>query len=269
MSKKKIFIRLKGGLGNQLFIYAFAIYCKKNMECNVLIDDFTGYVKDAYGRKPMLEMIGIKFKKTSVLENIYITLCRKFSLGNIYYFNLEKNPDIIFNNKKFENKNLFIEGYFQNIKYFEKVKQTIFQKINLDQIHIKDNSIKKIDPEIDVCLHHRTTDYNFVIESLFFEKAFKIIEKKIRNPKYYIFSESIESSKKYFSSFNNRDFIFVQNKSDLEDFKLMTFFKNYILTIGTFGIWAALLSDKKNKIILLPKKNVTTNEAFPLESNSI
>ena len=44
MSKKKIFIRLKGGLGNQLFIYAFAIYCKKNMGCNVLIDDFTGYV---------------------------------------------------------------------------------------------------------------------------------------------------------------------------------------------------------------------------------
>ena len=53
------------------------------MGCNVLIDDFTGYVKDAYGRKPMLEMIRCEFKKTSVLENIYITICRKFSLGNI------------------------------------------------------------------------------------------------------------------------------------------------------------------------------------------
>lgn len=265
----KIYIRLKGGLGNQLFIYAFAIYCKKNMGCNLLIDDFTGYVKDSYGRKPWLEMIGIKFKKTSFLENIYITLCRKFSLGNVYYLNLEKNPDVIFEKTKFENKNLFIEGYFQNIKYFDKVKKTIFQQINLDLIDIKDDSIKKIDPAIDVCLHHRTTDYNFVVEGSFFEKAFNVMEKKIKKPKYYIFSESIEFSKKYFSGFNNKEFVFVQNKSDLEDFKMMTFFKNYILTIGTFGIWGALLSDKKNKIILFPKKNVTVHEAFPLESNSI
>ena len=35
---------------------------------------------------------------------------------------------MIFDNKKFDNKNLFIEGYFQNIKYFDKVKQTIFKK---------------------------------------------------------------------------------------------------------------------------------------------
>ena len=83
---------------------------------------------------------------------------------------------------------------------------------------------------------------------MFFEKAFEKIENKINKPKYYVFSESIEVSKKYFSTFNDKEFIFVQNMSDLEDFKLMTFFKNYILTIGTFGIWAALLSNKKIKL---------------------
>tara|TARA_B100000963_G_scaffold8671_1_gene6751 strand:- start:23034 stop:23843 length:810 start_codon:yes stop_codon:yes gene_type:complete len=269
MNKNKIYIRLKGGFGNQLFIYAFAIYCKRYFGCDILIDNYTGYVKDVYGRKPMLEMIGIKFKKTNVLQNFYITLCRKLVFGKITYLNLEKDPDIIFNDKEFENKNLYIEGYFQNVKYFNKIKKTIFQKINLDLIDLKNNYKKKINPLIDVCLHHRTTDYNFVIESLFFEKAFEKIENKINKPKYYVFSESIEVSKKYFSTFNDKEFIFVQNMSDLEDFKLMTFFKNYILTIGTFGIWAALLSNKKNKIILKPKKNATNNGAFPLESISI
>ena len=44
-------------------------------------------------------------KKTSVLENIYITICRMFSLGNIYYLNLEKTY-MIFDNKKFDNKHV-------------------------------------------------------------------------------------------------------------------------------------------------------------------
>lgn len=269
MNKNKIYIRLKGGLGNQLFIYAFAIYCKTHLGCDILIDDFTGYVKDVYGRKPMLEIIGIKFKKTTVLENLYITLCRKFISGNITYLNLEKNPDIIFYEKKLKNKNLYIEGYFQNIKYFNEIKQIIFQKINLDLIDLKNNYLKKINPVNDICVHHRVADYNFITESLFFEKAFETIESKINKPRYYVFSDSIDISKKYFSAFNDKEFVFVQNKSDMEDFKLMTSFKNYILTIGTFGIWAALLSDKKNKIILKPKKNITINEAFPLESTSI
>lgn len=270
MNKNKIYIRLKGGLGNQLFIYAFAIYCKTQLGCDILIDDFTGYFKDVYGSKPMLERIGIKFKKTTVLENFYITLCRKKVFRNLTYLNLERDPDIIFDDKKFKNKNLYIEGYFQNIKYFNKIKQTILQKINIDLIDSNQNDyIKKINPLNDICLHHRIAFYDFNIESLFFEKAFETIESKIDRPKYYVFSDSIEVSKKYFSTFNDKEFIFVQNKSDLEDFKLMTFFKNYILTIGTFGIWAALLSDKKNKIILKPKKNATINEAFPLESTSI
>ena len=270
MKKNKIYIRLKGGLGNQLFIYAFAIYCKTYLERDVLIDDFTGYVKDKYGRNPMLGIIGIKFKMTNVLENFYITLCRKFSLGNTTYLKLERDPDVIFNDKKLKNKNLYIEGYFQNIKYFNKVKQIIFQKINLELVDLKQiNIIKKLNPVNDVCIHHRTTDYNFNIETSFFDKAFKTINSKINKPKYYVFSDSMEVSKNYFSTFNDKEFIFIQNKSDLEDFKLMTFFKNYILTVGTFGIWATLLSHKKNKIILKPKKNVISDEAFPLESISI
>ena len=67
--------------------------------------------------------------------------------GKITYLNLEKDPDIIFNDKEFENKNLYIE----DVSKWKII-------------------IKKINPLIDVCLHHRTTDYNFVIESLFLKK---------------------------------------------------------------------------------------------------
>ena len=42
----------------------------------------------------------------------------------------------------------------------------------------------------------------------------------------------------------------------------MSKFKNFILTIGTFGIWAALLS-KKSKTIVRPYENITRGEAYP------
>ena len=99
---------------NYLFMH-LQFTAKRYFGCDILIDNYTGYVKDVYGRKPMLEMIGIKFKKTNVLQNFYITLCRKLVFGKITYLNLEKDPDIIFNDKEFENKNLYIEGYFQKM----------------------------------------------------------------------------------------------------------------------------------------------------------
>tara|TARA_A100001015_G_C14952248_1_gene697230 strand:+ start:1154 stop:1546 length:393 start_codon:yes stop_codon:yes gene_type:complete len=48
---KKIILRFKGGLGNQLFIYSFYLYLKSKIKNEILIDKNSAYSKLLYGNR--------------------------------------------------------------------------------------------------------------------------------------------------------------------------------------------------------------------------
>lgn len=262
MNNRKLFIRLKGGLGNQLFIYSYGIYCEKFLKLDVKFDIFSGYLKDVYGSKPRLEKIGIRLKKTKLIENILLTLGRKNYIKYVDYKNID-DLDHSFEIKNHEYlRPLYLEGYFQDIKYFKSIETTFYKSIDLSKI--KDNSDKfNIDYNNSVCIHHRIEFYEFNIDKNYFLKSFKYFEENIKNPIFYVFSDSINLSKNYFKDFKKINIVFLDRHKDIEDLLLMSKFKNFILTIGTFGIWAALLSKKKSKTIVRPYKNITRGEAYP------
>lgn len=62
MSNKKIIIRLKGGLGNQLFIYAFGYSLAKENSYNLVLDYLTGFVRD------------YEYKRFYLLDNFQLNL---------------------------------------------------------------------------------------------------------------------------------------------------------------------------------------------------
>lgn len=262
MHKRKLYLRLKGGLGNQLFIYAFGIYCEEILNFDVRFDVFSGYVRDVYGSKPALNKIGIKHKKTNTWENLLLILNRKNILNHIDYKNIDQiNYDFKIEEYKNEKK-LYLEGYFQNIKYFELIQDTFLDSINLDPIK-EVSFIDDLNFDNSVCIHHRIEFYEYEIDTTFFYKSFEFMESIIENPIYYVFSDSIELSKEYFKEFKHKKILFVDGLSDLEDLKLMSNFKNFILTIGTFGIWSALFSKKNDKVVVRPYENVTNEKAYP------
>ena len=50
MKKKDIILRVWGGVGNQLFIYAFAKVLSLITDCKVTLDIRTGFANDGYKR---------------------------------------------------------------------------------------------------------------------------------------------------------------------------------------------------------------------------
>ena len=50
MKKKDIILRVWGGVGNQLFIYAFAKVLSLITDCKVTLDIRTGFANDGCGR---------------------------------------------------------------------------------------------------------------------------------------------------------------------------------------------------------------------------
>ena len=108
-----------------------------------------------------------------------------------------------------------------------------------------------------VSIHIRRGDYleeGFTVLSIdYYKKAIKLIDTKVSNAKYYIFSDD----KKYI----NENFNFINNKTIIShntgensyiDMLLMSFCKHNIIANSGFSYWAAWLNSNNEKIVLAP-----------------
>ena len=98
-----------------------------------------------------------------------------------------------------------------------------------------------------------------LLNSKFFENNVKLIEKgvqyfdkKIENPKYFIWSNNFNN---IYKIYDNKKFTFVNENLDKDpayDLYLMSLCKHFILSPSSMHYWAAFLSENNNKICLSP-----------------
>ena len=138
MSKKAI-IYLSGGLGNQLFQYAFAKSLQSNYNIKFEINTtfYSRIFKDQTPREIGLNLFNLKFKECKDNKSQRIILKIKEKISNIIFsnnsifFNENKVNHKNFNNLRLKKKNYF-RGYWQNSKYFESIKNDLIIEFSLD-----------------------------------------------------------------------------------------------------------------------------------------
>jgi hypothetical protein len=130
--KKKLILRVKGGLGNQLFTYAAGKRLAKVNSAEFIIDDVTGFSNDQiYKRTFQLNNFNIKFRPATPLERlepfkefrdkVLSFISRKRSFGRRKYIFQEKTSyDERLLNVRFTGTR-FLDGYWQSEKYFKDV----------------------------------------------------------------------------------------------------------------------------------------------------
>ena len=124
---KKIYLNIKGGLGNQLFQYAFLLYLKKNGIENIHL--FSNYNSDTYGRNFILgDLFHLSCDIATDLPGDTIVITSENGLAIIDYL------------KSVQSGVYLIDGYFQNYEYVSAA--NIFKEIKLGVI-----SKKKIAPQ--------------------------------------------------------------------------------------------------------------------------
>lgn len=265
---KKIIVDLYGGLGNQLFQYAFA----KSLESiyDVKIEFNTNFFyknfKDQTIRKIGLTKFGINFIEQR--KNIIEKLITKEPISvlipkiNHKYFNEKNLNHYNFDKIELKNKNYFT-GYWQNYKYFDLIKKELKVDLSLDHnlINLDSKIIKEISNSNSLCIHVRRTDYigtpYEIVDIEYYKKGYELISTKISSLKTYVFSDDINWAMKNLSFIPNTTFC---NYSMINDFHLMTLCKYFIIPNSTFSWWAAYLSDFKNKIVFIPDKWHKTNQ---------
>ena len=77
---ENIYIKVWGGIGNQLFIYAFARYISLNWDGKVGLEIYSGFRGDDYHRIYKLDRFSITLPKSNFLSSLFFSFNRKYPL---------------------------------------------------------------------------------------------------------------------------------------------------------------------------------------------
>lgn len=265
-TKNIIIVRVLGGLGNQLFIYAFARYLSLELPCSVFLETRTGFLRDSYERVYRLNKYNIKLKTCPWYYAIFYPLRKRYSaitkliFGNITFLNdteFLKNPELAFKSIR-ESKKTFLDGYWQYPKYFANYERIIKNELSVkNKINNQNTQMAdKMKQCNSIAIHLRRVHYDTLLELVYYKKAILKIKTKIKDPVFYVFSDDIEWCRQNFKT--DDIFVFVDHNScdEIAELWLMSQCKHFIIANSSFSWWGSWLSQNYEKIIIMPEEQI-------------
>lgn len=249
-----IIVRIVGGLGNQMFQYAYAkALQEKGFKVSIDISKFKTYkLHGGYH----LDKYNIDLKTSGFLPTL-------LSLTKIKKNRKEKN--LLFDENLLNlSGNEFVKGYFQTERYFSNIRTILLDQFVITEQHsnstiLYSQGIKKQKESCSV--HIRRGDYitdkkansvHGTCDLGYYQKAIDLIKSKFKEIHFFIFSDDIVWTKENLKV-NNATYI--DHKTiPHEDIYLMSLCDHNITANSSFSWWGAWLNQNINKTIIAPEK---------------
>jgi len=269
-------VRILGGLGNQMFQYAFMEALKyRGREVFASIGSIKdGNIKKRFILKEVFSNIQIMEIEENVFNEInqqWRNIKKDAERLRIFKENIKERffyveeQDSKYDEKVFDTTNCTFVGYWQTENYFLDIKQEIEKSFtfNIDDIELQ-KFADKLQYEF-FSIHVRGGDYldspfneiyGGICTKKYYQKAIKFIKFRVPNAKFIIFSDELDVKKRGIEE--SRDItIFNKNKfanyQDWYDMYLMTKCRGNIIANSSFSWWGAWLNQNPDKIIVAPK----------------
>lgn len=210
-------VKLKGGLGNQMFQYAYAMLLKTRTKEEVYLD-YSAYksLKNDHVRVPRITKFKISLspaKDSQIME-----VCKLKHEGNSQslrykvgiYLEKKLNKEYFFepNRAYIDPQNIidksYYDGYWQSWRYVDEVKKQIDNEF-IPNYQLSQRTVETreaIQKENAIFVGVRRGDYEEeashygTFGSAYYEQAMAYMDARVENPVYYIFSNDIEWCKK-------------------------------------------------------------------------
>lgn len=262
-------VQFLGGLGNQMFQYAFYLALKRHFK-NVKADisEFSYYtlhngfeLNEAFGLD--LNLISSMEKKLYYNKDnewIYQKLRKLLGLSHSVFTEI----------KEFEyDENIFSDrhsryyiGYWQNEKYFKELRNILLEDFRYKKTLSAENSrlLTKIKNCNSVSIHIRRGDYighpllGNICSNTYYLNAINFIGSRIKDPVYFVFSNDMKWCKE---NINVKSIYFCEEnteKNSVVDILLMSNCRSNIIANSTFSWWSAWLNQNPDKIVVAPSK---------------
>jgi hypothetical protein len=267
-----VVVKLMGGLGNQLFQYAFGRCLATQWNTELVLD--VDFLLDRTERENFVfrdfDLDLFQLKSYHIFDNATKT---KFYKKSIF-----KKPNIEITEKGFnfsklssnlKNRNVYLEGYWQSFKYFDEISFELRKELQFRNPLSEEqfNLSKKIKQTKSICINFRRTDFVTIptaiqthgIPSLdYYYKAIELIKENVGSDiEIFVFSDDIEWCKEQFHVKEITHFVshaLYKGERFSAYLQLMTFCKHFIIPNSTFGWWAAWLAKNEDKIVITPQK---------------
>ncbi len=267
-----IIVRIWEGLGNQLFQYAYAKALALRTGQQVALDiRETGAVHNDGNRQ----------KRSCGLQHFRVTLpiCRDAKQGD-YFLNWNKNIKNVLVHLSMKNVlpfkffeedvpdfkeqlmgikgNWYLQGFFQNVKYFQEFENEIRQDLLPKKRIAIPNELREIlKSKATVSVHIRRGDYCKIgncLPKIYYENAVTYVKGHIENPFWIVFSDDICWTKNNMDFGNNCYYMTRElGFQDFEELLIMSKCKNHIISNSTFSWWGAWLDKCDAKLVVGPK----------------
>lgn len=271
----KIIVELRGGLGNQLFCYAFGYAQAKINGCDLIIDtsmndsgiqrpleidklyvDYKKRISVRYSTNYILRLVGFNYFR----RKIKIGLFTRTYVNNICYLDYE--PISI-------SHNTYFRGYWQNWRFFNQYRGDFIKMIkNNDKYRPAFSSIvNSINFESGIAVHFRRGDYiseGLDLPDSYYIKALKRVYDE--NKTYYIFSDDPAYCSNFFKlNFPNLKTVLVGLEYELQSFEemiLMSYFSSLVMANSSFSWWSGYLSNNVCQRIICPIFKMWTSNYY-------
>lgn len=275
-----IIVNLIGGLGNQMFQYAFGRALSIELNEPVRYDvrqllarpagasyTFRDYELDVF-RAPVefatnndLRLFGLApvSQPSRTFYKVYRRLVRAHQFREKKYFGYEEAA-------LRSGAYTYYDGYWQNERYFKPYEQIIRQELELKKpltnrnLEVA-NQIKAV--PVAVSLHVRRGDYvsntdasqaHGVCSPAYYEQAVKLLQERFNNIQLFAFSDEpawVRANMRFevpvtYVSHNT-------GKASVEDIRLMSLCQHNIIANSSFSWWGAWLNANPNKLVIAPK----------------
>lgn len=265
-----IVVKVTGGLGNQLFQYAFGrqLAIRNNVKLKL---DLSSYMHSNF-RDYGLSNFHIDAEAAEVWELPF----RKRTSKNLRLWWINLIKDKIFSSMEVQKEkhfhfdstalkfldNTYVEGYWQSEKYFKDIEDILKGELRFKSpLDSKNSDISKvIENTNSVALHIRRGDYLSTTNKTIYAQcpieyyinSINEIAKSVENPYFFVFSDDIEWAISNLKI--NYSYQCIKGNEAWVDMKLMSLCKHNIIANSTFSWWGAYLGEYKEKVVIAPSK---------------
>jgi len=260
-----IIIKLKGGLGNQMFQYATGISLAMKNADELFIDNGE-YEKINRDIPRNYELSGFDITSNIATQKQIDSVLNPFSkISHLFNQKILRKFYRDYHSEIMKQKgNIHLDGFFQSEKYFENIRPTILREFSLKNPIPNQNLLEEIENNNSISIHIRrgdyiknkeTNSYHGTCSKEYYESAIKNIKSQFPDAVFYFFSDDIKWVKENFDIDGNATKIGTdEDHSNPEELILMSKCKHNIIANSSFSWWAAWLNQNPNKIVIAPKK---------------
>jgi hypothetical protein len=244
--------------------------------------DISAFLNDKYQRVYTLDRFNIIEKFVTPEEAARFATNNKlqrklrpyYEIYKPYYSRsyIREKREYIFDENIFNlrpSEDIYLDGYFQNEKYFLDIKDIILKEFTLkaEANRFNEEISTKIRAVNSVCIHFRRLygvaangqwvggrlERNATLSLNYYYGAIKRIVDLVKNPYFFVFADDLAWARDNLKIDPPKEFISHNGpKEDYEDLRLMSLCKHHIIANSTFSWWGAWLAQNPYQLVFAP-----------------